>query len=127
MKKYLFVLFLAITVIACKKTDNQNIEPSGIYNEVSPYGGNTRLNFVNSNKIIIAGGQLNNQFFMSLDTNVYQIINQRILFISDSANIKDTTAFWLQLTGSDSLTLSTCSFGVPCYASGSYFIFKKQG
>lgn len=127
MKKYLFVLFIAIIFFACKKNNTQNLQLTGVYNELSPYSGNTQLNFINSNEVVVTGGQLNNQFFVSSHINDFQIDGQRILFIADSGGIKNITTFWFEFEGIDSLILSTCDFGVPCYAASYYLTFTKQG
>ena len=110
----------------CKKNSSvTNNGFSGVYNEVIPNVGNTRLNFISGSKVVVSGGQLSNEPTLLLDTNEYQISNKKILFFSDSANIKDTTTFWFQFAGGDSLELSTCPFGGFCMAESFSFVFKK--
>ncbi|HSZ85792.1 MAG TPA: hypothetical protein VK787_07160 [Puia sp.] len=125
MKKDLLFLFIIIITSSCRKNSAPGNELSGTYNEVFPDAGNTHLNFINSSQVIISGVQLNSQTVKPLNLNAYQINGQRIFFISDSANKKDTTALWFELEGSDVLILTSCPPGAPCAYSITYFIFKK--
>ena len=124
MKKCLRVLVLTILLVACKK-NTASVSLSGIYTEIAPVPGNTLLNFINGHTVIVAGGQLFNSSFHATDTNRYQISNQRILFIADSSGTKDSTVLWLTLFGSDSLSLSPCEPGIPCYMVRPLFFLKQ--
>jgi hypothetical protein len=125
VKKYLLFLIIGIVFFDCKKNNSGSSVLTGVYNEVLPYNENTRLNFINSDNVVISGGQLNNQPALLLGKNDYQIIGQKILFISDSVGIKDTTIFYFKLAGGDSLELRTCPFGDICMVESFSYLFKK--
>ncbi|HLY71260.1 MAG TPA: hypothetical protein VKR53_16110 [Puia sp.] len=130
MLKFILLLSVIMILFACKKNNTNNSNSStlsGVYDEVIPYDQTTRLDFVNGNTVIISGEKLINQPSLRLGTNQYQInTNGQLVFYSDSANIKDTTALWFMKESVDTLRLSTCPFDFSCMIQTFTYAFKKQ-
>src|ERR1700722_4175634 len=117
MLKYILLLSVVFIWVACKKRSNPANtigELSGVYNEVIPDSPGTKLNFIDSNTVIVSGEKLSNQPSLLLGTNKYQVSNGELVFYSDSASIKDTTTIWFNTASVDTLRLSTCPFGSSC-------------
>jgi hypothetical protein len=63
-----------------QKNSSGNNGFSGVYNEVIPNVGNTRLNFISNSKVIVSGGRLTNEPTLLLGTNGYQLSSNKIFF-----------------------------------------------
>jgi hypothetical protein len=94
-----------------------------------PTAGRTSLNFINSHQVTVFGYDLSGQELLSPDTLGYVLttIQSRdwIYFISDSAGVKDSTGFYYEFTSQGGFELSTCPFGVFCFAMVNYFDFTR--